>query len=145
MAQKSRPGGRLECLGSDLRNGGDGGHGQDDQTQHDAVEAEELEVMALDVIHQEADGGKADHKGDHAAHHEDSDLGAGHRSAGENKLDHLEQGRARHNRDGEEEGELGHTGTGQTQQQATHDGGTGAGGSGMMASICHTPTMKASR
>ena len=48
-------------VGNDLRNGGDGGHGQDDQTQHDAVETEELEVMALDVIHQEADGGKADH------------------------------------------------------------------------------------
>ena len=34
------------------------------------------------------------------------------------------------NRDGEEEGELGHTGTGQAQQQAAHDGGTGAGGAG---------------
>ena len=119
--------------------------GQDDQAQHDAVKTEELEVMALDVIHQEADGGKADHKGDHAAHHENSNLGAGHRSAGEDELDHLEQGRARHNGDGEEEGKLSHTGTGQTQQQAAHDGGTGQEVPGMMASICHTPTMKASR
>ena len=35
-----------------------------------------------------------------------------------------------HNGDGEEEGELGHAGTGQAQQQAAHDGGTGAGGAG---------------
>ena len=76
-------------FGNDLRNGGDGGHGQDDQAQHDTVKTEELEVMALDVIHQEADGGKADHKGNHAAHHEDSDLSAGHRSAGEDELDQL--------------------------------------------------------
>ena len=55
---KKPPGRAAGGFGSDLRNGGDGGHGQDDQTQHDAVKTEELEVMALDVIHQEADGGK---------------------------------------------------------------------------------------
>ena len=86
--------------------------------------------MALDVIHQEADSGKADHKGDHATHHEDSDLGAGHRSAGEDELDHLEQGCTRHDRDGQIEGELCHAGAGEPQQQTAHDGSAGAGGAG---------------
>ena len=90
-----------------LCDGRNGGHSQDDGTQHDAVEAEELEVVAFDVIHQEADGSQADHKSNHTAHHENGHFGAGHGSAGEDEFDHLEQGGTGPDRDGEEERELG--------------------------------------
>lgn len=58
-----------------LCDGRNGGHSQNDGTQHDAVEAEELEVVAFDVIHQEADGSQADHKSNHTAHHENGHFG----------------------------------------------------------------------
>ena len=103
-------------------------HCQHDDAQHDAVGTKELEIVALDVIHQETDGGKAHAKGHHTAHCQHSHLGAGHHRTADNELDHLEQGCARHDRDGQIEGELCHTGAGQAQQQAAHDGGTGAGG-----------------
>ena len=86
--------------------------------------------MPLDVVHQEADGPHAHRKGHHAAHHQHGDLGAGHGSARQRELDHLEQRGTRHDRDGQIEGELRHAGAGQAQQQAAHDGGTGAGGAG---------------
>ena len=86
--------------------------------------------MALDVIHQEADDRKAHAEGHHAAHHQHGDLGAGHDRTAQYELDHLEQRSTRHDRDGQIESELGHAGTGQAQQQAAHDGGTGAGCAG---------------
>ena len=44
-------------------NGGDGRDCQYDEAQHDAVHAKELEVVPLDVVHQEADGPHAHRKG----------------------------------------------------------------------------------
>ena len=110
--------------------GSDGRDCQYDETQHDAVHAKELEVVPLDVVHQEADGPHAHRKGHHAAHYQHGDLGAGHGSARQRELEHLEQRSTCHDRDGQIEGELCHTGAGQAQQQAAHDGGTGAGGAG---------------
>ena len=86
--------------------------------------------MALDVIHQEADSRQADHEGHHAAHRQHSHLGAGDGDTGDGEFEHLEQGCTRHDRDGEVEGELRHAGTGETQQQAAHDGRAGTGGTG---------------
>ena len=52
-------------------------HGQHHKAEGDAVDAEEGEVVALDVIHQEADSRQADHESHHAAHRQHSHLGAG--------------------------------------------------------------------
>ena len=65
-----------------LCNGADRSNGQDDDAQNDAVQAEELEVVALDVIHQEADRGQADHESHDAARDEDGDLRPGEGCAG---------------------------------------------------------------
>ena len=86
--------------------------------------------MALDVVHQEADSRKADHKGHNAAHQQHSDLGAGNGRTGKRELNHLEQGCTCHDRDGQIEGKLRHAGAGETQQQTAHDGSAGAGGAG---------------
>ena len=86
--------------------------------------------MALDVVHQEADSGKADDKGHDAAHQQHSDLGTGDGYAGDRELNHLEQGCTCHDRDGQIEGELCHAGAGEPQQQTAHDGSAGAGGAG---------------
>ena len=51
-------------------------------------------------------------------------------AAARQELDQLQAGSARHNRDGEEEGELGRTGAAHTTEQAADDGGTAAGRAG---------------
>ena len=69
----------------------DGGNGQNDDAQHDTIQTEELEVMTLDVIHQEADGGQTDHESHDTARDEDADLRAGDGRARDGELDDLQQ------------------------------------------------------
>ena len=84
--------------------------------------------MLLDVAHQEADGQQADHKGHHHAGEHHADLQAGEGVARQQVLDQLQAAGARHDRNGQVEGELGSHGAAQAQQQAAHDGGAAAAG-----------------
>ena len=86
--------------------------------------------MLFDIIHQEADRKDRDDKRHDAAHQQRADLTERKDAALGKELDQLEAGSARHDRDGQKEGELGRTGAAHAAEQAADDGRAAAGGAG---------------
>ena len=80
--------------------------------------------MTADEAHEPLDGDERNHKGNNAAHAQDSDLVGAERAALDEVLDQLERTRAKHDRDGQEERKLGRHRTRAAQKQATDDGRT---------------------
>lgn len=100
--------------------------------EDDTVPAEHLEVVALDERHEHTDDEQGRNERSHHADGEDDKLGLGENKA---ELDELEQTRAEHDRDSEEERELRRHRARNAEQQCTDDGRAGARGAGKTAAI----------